>query len=350
MTRSRTPRRLALLLTVLTALTTLGTATAATAAPATTGTPAAAAAAKPRAGELITVRLDELRPTQAALGHDQIRYKLGRYTSTKDEDRGKPNKKYDDWCEANGQGEAATVRPDARLDKPQRFTCTIPLGQETAESLAAMKTVVVGPRGRLYLTDGHHTFTSFLEMPDGGKNMKIRVRVTDNLSRLSERDFWREMNDRGYLWLRDAADRPITPAQLPTRLGLRTMADDPYRSLVYFTRDIGYRKPDLADGPAPEFLEFFWAQWLRTQPALDPARHDRTDLGTYLALIEDTARAMVALDAGTPLPGSGRTAAELGRLDAFDSKEFAALSAPMTDSKPGKPAYALSYRSAPGCR
>ncbi|AKG45007.1 chromosome partitioning protein ParB [Streptomyces xiamenensis] len=344
MTPSRTPRRLALLLTVVTVLTALGSAGTATAAPGAGAQPAA----KPRAGELITVRLGDLMPTQAVLGHDQIRYKLGRYTSTKDEERGKPNKKYDDWCEANGQGEAATVKANARLDKPRRFTCTIPLGRETAESLAAMKTVVVGPRGRLYLTDGHHTFTSFLEMPDGGARMTIRVRVTDNLSALGERAFWREMEGRGYVWLRDADNRPITPAQLPTRLGLRAMADDPYRSLVYFTRDIGYAKPE--DGPSPEFLEFFWAGWLRTQSDLDPAGYDRTDLSGYLALIEDASRAMVALDPGTELPGSGRTAQQLGRLDAFGAKEFTSLSAPLSADKPGKVAYALSYRSTPGCR
>ena len=41
------------------------------------------------------------------------------------------------------------------------------------------------------------------------------------------------------------------------------MTNDRYRSLVYFTRDIGYSKP----AQATDYLEFYWADWLRAQPA-----------------------------------------------------------------------------------
>jgi len=108
-------------------------------------------------GDLLDVRIGDVLPTQPSLGYDEVYYKLGRYTLGKD----KINKKFDDWCEANGQGEAAVADASARLDDPTSFTCTIPVGQETAESIAPMKTVVIGPGGKLYLTDGHHTLTSF---------------------------------------------------------------------------------------------------------------------------------------------------------------------------------------------
>jgi hypothetical protein len=64
------------------------------------------------------------------------------------------------------------------------------------------------------------------------------------------------------------------------------MADDPYRSLVYFTRGIGYTNAGL-----PDFGEFLWADWLRGQVAagrlkgLDAhhLRHPPPALGDILA-------------------------------------------------------------------
>ena len=84
------------------------------------------------AGELLDLPIGEVRATQPSLGYDEVYYKLGRYTLGKDE----INKKFDDWCEANGQEEAASALPDARLDNPSSFTCTVPVGQETPEGIA----------------------------------------------------------------------------------------------------------------------------------------------------------------------------------------------------------------------
>lgn len=314
------------------------------------GTPAAAqpvtarGAASAAAGDLIEVTLDQLRPTQPSLGYDQIFYKLARYSSTKDEDRGKFNKRFDDWCETNGQGEAASVAAGARLADPSTFTCTIPVGQETEDSLAQMKTVVVGPGGTLYLTDGHHSLTSFWEAADGGPKTPIRLRVTANLSGLSTTAFWKRMKDENWVWLKDENGDPVTVSQLPSRLGLSRFHDDPYRSLVYFTRGIGY---DQADGSA-EFLEFLWGSWLRDR--IDLSRYDLTSLSSSLDAVRDASKAMTDLPADTVVAG-GRTAAELGRLDEWNGGkketkgEFGDLSLPLSDSKPGKLAFALDYRS-----
>ncbi|MFB7495084.1 ParB/Srx family N-terminal domain-containing protein [Streptomyces sp. NPDC056161] len=303
-------------------------------------------------GELLDVTLGELHPTQSVLGYDEVYYKLGRYGSDKDEAAGDFNKRFDDWCETNGQGEAASVRPGARLDDPASFSCTVPLGQETADSVAGMKTAVVGPGGKLYLTDGHHTLTVFDELPDGGDALHIRVRVTDNFSSLSTAAFWQRMTDERKVWLRDENDRPITVDQLPDRLGLAHFHDDLYRGLVYFTRDIGYAVPD----DASEFLEFYWGEWLRDRlpvPAAGPS-----DPAAYLSLVKQASQAMAALGGDDPVAG-GRTAAELGKMAQWnDGKketggEFAKVSKPITDAKPGKLAYALDFKSgltpAPSC-
>ncbi|MPY55209.1 ParB/Srx family N-terminal domain-containing protein [Streptomyces acidicola] len=320
----------------------LGGALAAT--PAVAATPQARGAASAQEGDLIEVTLDQLRPTQPSLGYDQIFYKLGRYSSTKDEDRGKFNKRFDDWCETNGQGEAASVDAGATLANPSSFTCSIPAGQETEDSLGAMKTVVVGPGGALYLTDGHHSLTSFWEAADGGPKTRIRLRVTANLSGLSTEAFWQRMKDDNQVWLKDENGRAITVDQLPTRLGLSRFHDDRYRSLVYFTRGIGY---DQAAGSA-EFLEFLWGSWLRDRD--DLSQYDLTSFDSYLAAIRDTSKAMSDVPGDTVIAG-GRTADEMGRLAEWNNGksetkgEFGDLSLPLSNAKPGKLAFALDYRS-----
>lgn len=305
---------------------------------------AATSAATARAGDLLDVRLDQLRPTQPSIGFDQIYYKLGRYTSDKDEQDGKVNKRFDDWCETNGQGEAAEVPAGARLADPSTFTCEIALGDESDDSLAEMKTVVVGPGGALYLTDGHHTLTSFWETPDGGPRTSIRLRVQANYSHLSQADFWAAMGEHDWVWLRDEKGAPITVDQLPTKLGLAQFHDDPYRSLVYFTRDIGYQAPENA----AEYLEFLWGGWLRDR--VDLAAYDLKDPAAYLAVVRGASELMTGTSADTEI-ADGRTAAELGRMDEWnDGKkptggEFGKLSAPLADEKPGKLAYALDFRA-----
>ncbi|MFJ2297068.1 ParB/Srx family N-terminal domain-containing protein [Streptomyces sp. NPDC087894] len=324
--------------------TVVGTGTAQALPPGGVG---AAAQVSARAGDLLDVTLDELHPTQPVIGYDEVYYKLDRYRSDNDAANGDINKRFDDWCEANGQGEAATAAPDARLDNPSTFTCAIPVGAETSDSLAAMKTAVVGPGGQLYLTDGHHTFTSLLETPDGGPRMHVRVRITDNFSGLSTGDFWKRMEAEQKVWLRDENARPITVDQLPDRLGIANFHNDPFRSLAYFTRDIGYATPD----DAAEFLEFSWGSWLRG--TIDLSTYDLTDRATYLSLVEQASRSMTSLG-DDDLVAYGHTAVELGKLGQWNggkkatAGEFAKLSRPLSDDKPGKLAYALDFKAAVG--
>lgn len=306
--------------------------------------PTAPSAAQAREGDLLEVRLRDLRPTQPNIGHDQIHYKLGRYAGTKDTDRGRPNKRFDDWCETDGRGEAAEAGPGATLRDPSSFRCTIATGAETPASVAAMKTVVVGPGNALYLTDGHHTTTSLLETTDGGPDVRVRMRVQANLSRLTPAAFWAQMQARSWVWLRTADGTTITPQQLPDRIGLALLPDDPYRGLVYLTRDIGYSPP--AD--APEYLEFFWASWLRTR--IDLGRYDLHDPASYLRAVTDASQLMSSTPGDTEI-APGRTADQLGRMarwndgKAADKGEFGDLSRPITDPRPGKVAYAVDSRN-----
>ncbi|MBO1013201.1 ParB/Srx family N-terminal domain-containing protein [Achromobacter sp. SD115] len=238
--------------------------------------------AKP--GDVIQVRIEELHPTQAAIGYDQIYYKLGRWQGDFERPTwtDKPvqqldylnrtvGKKFDDYCEDMGGAERAQEFQSvaearaARLDQPATYACKNAPGTNAAN----LKTVVVGWDGNLYLTDGHHTFSSLREIADGGPKLPVWVKVDANYSSLpNAAAFWQRMVDERRAWLRDGQNQPITVDQLPARLGLASvqeaggMQEDRYRSLVYFTRDIAY-----SNGNLPEFAEFLWGDWLRRQAA-----------------------------------------------------------------------------------
>ncbi|MCP2328981.1 hypothetical protein HDA40_007488 [Hamadaea flava] len=292
-----------------------------------------------QAGDLLDVRIGDVHPTQPSLGYDEVYYKLGRYTLGKDA----INKKFDDWCETDGRIAAASVQTGARLDDPASFTCELPVGGETADSVAAMKTVVIGPGGEPFLTDGHHTLTSFYETPDGGANLHVRLRVQANLSTLTRQDFWAQMQADKWVYLRQPDGVAITVNKLPTSVGLANFTNDKYRSLLYFGRDIGYAQNGLP------FQEFYWGSWVRDAEPVDLTAWNQNDLASYLATVKTLTQTMTALP-GDSVIDSGFTASQLGVLAAWnDGKaankgEFDKLSKPYSDAKPGKLAYTLEFK------
>ena len=310
-------------------------------------------AAKP--GDVIQVRIEELRPTQAAIGYDQIYYKLGRWQGDFNRPTWAANpvnqldylnrtvgKKFSDYCEDMGATTAQAFTSiaqaqAARLDQPATFNCTAALGADPTN----LKTVVVGWDGNLYLTDGHHTFSSLRAIFDGGPKLPVWVKVDANYSSIGTASaFWQRMVDERKAWLRDGQNQPITVDQLPSRLGIANaqeaggMQEDRYRSLVYFTRDIAY-----SNGNLPEFAEFLWGDWLRRQvtggqlPGLDqyamvapstPAQILTVSTLSaalaptgandgYAAAVRNAALKMSAL-ADTDIVFQDRTAASLGRI------------------------------------
>lgn len=263
----------------------------------------------PRPGQVIEVSLEQLHPTQAVVGFDQIHYSLGVFADS-------PAKVFDEYCQTNGQGQAAKVPKKALLQQPDSFTCQSPVGTHPDD----MKTVVVGPGGQLYLTDGHHTFTTLWEQPGGGPHLKMWVRVTDDFSDSPDlATFWQRMEQGRKTWLKDNQGHNLNPAQLPAHLGFKNLQDDTLRSLVYFTRKAAYGKPDTGL-VAPEFLEFYWGDWLRSQ--VNPAAFDLDKKRGYKEAIQAVAQRMVSLAPGAAVGDSGFTAQQLGGFGAVNQKEL----------------------------
>lgn len=301
--------------------------------------------------DVLKVLISELHPTQVAVGYDQIYYDLahkqpdlGRYSPTSagylgddaDDNYSRyiyrsERKRGQDYCEDTGQGNLndATYQPHTlRLIDPNTFQCTESAPEKGGERAALLKTVVVGPKGVLYLTDGHHTMTVLNELADGGSSLPVWVRVVANYSDAADMtDFWSRMDQAGFVWLRDAQNNPIDPSVLPEQVGLTNLQDDNYRSLVYLTRDLGYSNEQV-----PEFAEFLWGSWLRDQgldlnaytlTSLDRARVTVTDgkvapragdaTTSLVAAVRDAAIHMVSVAPQTRIT-DGRSASDLGQL------------------------------------
>ena len=88
---------------------------------------------------------------------------------------------------------------------------------------------------------------------------------------------------------------------------------------MYFTRKAAYGKPD--DGAiAPEFLEFYWGNWLRTQ--IDLSAFNLNKKGGYKAAVEAVAQRMVSLAPGSHVGNSGFTAHQLGGFTVLNRNEL----------------------------
>ncbi len=126
--------------------------------------------------------------------------------------------------------------------------------------------VVHGPGGKLHLVDGHHLSWALVDLASRGiMEAKAPAKVLADLSSSTDEEFWRTMRERNWVWLFDAEDNRIQPADLPLRLP--DLKDDRYRSLAWLLREEGCFE-DL-DQP---FQEFYWARYLRKKVTMNDNR------------------------------------------------------------------------------
>jgi hypothetical protein len=122
---------------------------------------------------------------------------------------------------------------------------------------------VLGPQGRLYITDHHHLGRAAL---DAGVATGFFL-VESDLSKCSTETFWKEMNENQWVHPLDENGVRHFYSMIPARLD--KLVDDIYRSLAGYVRDAhGYDKTPTA------FAEFVWADFFRRNIPLETARAD----------------------------------------------------------------------------
>lgn len=293
-----------------------------------------------KSGDVIQIKLSELHPTQMAVGKLQIDGDLADYESH-------PERLFNDLCKVQGAGTLADSGTASTAKNPATYRCTLAAGTKKAD----MNTVNVGPEGKLYLTDGHHAFNSFWEVPGGGGDITLSVLVGENLSRdasgkpLTQSQFEQKMAELKHFLPIDANGNPITFSQLPDTLGMSGFQDDPFRSMLYYLRGVSYDKSDKnlnpqTGKPYPEvpFLEFYWGQLLSSK--MDLAAYNLHQQDDYIRALKDAARLMVSLPKQQLVGSSGQTAAALGQMSSINKKRLKKLA--KSDSKLAK---ALAYQA-----
>jgi hypothetical protein len=117
---------------------------------------------------------------------------------------------------------------------------------------------VVGPRGRLYITDHHHLGRAAIEAGVG----KVFCEIEADFSSYELPAFWKEMEENSWVHPLDECGVRHIYSKLPARLA--QMVDDVYRSLAAYVRNAGgYDKTGKA------FAEFIWADFFRRNVAVE---------------------------------------------------------------------------------
>ena len=127
--------------------------------------------------------------------------------------------------------------------------------------------IVQAPDGGFYLTDNHHLASVLARV--GVKQVKARI-----IGRFDNpATFWNEMAARRWVYLYDTHGKVISPSALPRRID--DMTDDPYRALAGYAEDAGYfEKTDAY------YMEFDWARYFGAQMNWRPI--DRASLPAVL--------------------------------------------------------------------
>ena len=152
--------------------------------------------------------------------------------------------------------------------------------QVQATLLQDIEPVVIGPGGKLFLLNGHHTFTSLSESVWGATNPTVYVNVVANFSNLTTSQFWQAMaNANLVLPLNDGATMSIDPLTgNPIPSNLLALSNDAYRGLEYsilknkssvlfpttgnLTGAVGAATPGL-DKMNGFYADFIWAEAYR---------------------------------------------------------------------------------------
>ena len=154
---------------------------------------------------------------------------------------------------------------------PTQLTVGMIEVRDKAKSLASLKPkeqsgfleahpmpVVIGPAGKLYITDHHHLGRAALE----AGLVRAFYTVQADLSQLAPVEFWLEM-ERNH-WVHPLDEHGVRHHYAAIPADLRKLVDDIYRSLAAFVRNAGGY-----DKTSAPFAEFRWADFFRRMIAIE---------------------------------------------------------------------------------
>jgi hypothetical protein len=143
---------------------------------------------------------------------------------------------------------------------------------------------VIGPEGRLYITDHHHLGRAAFEAGVANGFFEIEADLSDHRD---PEEFWREMDRR--CWVHPLDEYGVRHSYSAIPHHLEQLVDDIYRSLAGYVRAAeGYDKTPTA------FAEFEWADFFRRLIAVENLKadfHAAVDVSLRLAR-SDRARSM----------------------------------------------------------
>lgn len=144
---------------------------------------------------------------------------------------------------------------------------------------------VIGPGGKLYITDHHHLGRAAFE---AGVETGFFM-VEADLSSYSLEDFWQEMNK--HLWVHPLDEHGVRHAYSAIPHHLEKLVDDTYRSLAGYVRNAGgFEKTPTA------FAEFVWADFFRRSIPIE-------DLSSDFNAAVQTALPLAQSDLAKGMPG-----------------------------------------------
>ncbi|OAN17753.1 chromosome partitioning protein ParB [Photobacterium jeanii] len=270
-------------------------------------------------GDTITVTLDQILPTQAVMSYD-LEYAL--LQSYKSNEKAMFNK----LCKLNGGGSVKDWGEKSNPTDLESFTCAKKLGSQTQD----LAKVVVGPKeGLLFLTTQHHTLSSFWDMPNGGTNVPVMLKVSHNLLDSGD-DFWAEMSHDNTVWLFGAKGKKISPSDLPEFIGSKQLKEDKFLALAFFLQGISYDLPQKQTNPNTNepyavvpYLAYQWSLALREK--MNVENYNFNDRDDYATALTEAATVMTDLAADTLIGKSDKTAIEMGQFQEVNSKALEAL-------------------------
>lgn len=158
---------------------------------------------------LVKVPLDEILPTQVAVGYQEVHLKRQEWASL-------------------------TTKKKAELIDSHWFPS------------------IIGPEKKYYIIDHHHLGLALYQ--EGQKN--VLLTVLKDLSWLDEQTFWKVMEFSQWVHPYDEHGNRLEYQALPKKVS--ELKDDPYRSLAGLARNQGaYAKENTP------FAEFMWADYFR---------------------------------------------------------------------------------------